>query len=96
MSHDYRPSGFLSPGFVILVVIAALIVVLVPVREPTQAARVWVPGVSAGANSPTQRGGREVRNHMQIDRSNVTRVGWRKCVMGFQQVGGRSAPKKSR
>jgi hypothetical protein len=53
MSHDYRPSGSLFPGFVILVAIAALVIALVAVKEPTKAARVWVPGVSAGAHTPS-------------------------------------------
>ncbi|QFY62963.1 hypothetical protein FZ934_21755 (plasmid) [Rhizobium grahamii] len=54
MSHDYKPSGSSFPGFALLVAIAALVVVLVSVRQPTQAARVWIPGASAGTNSPSQ------------------------------------------
>jgi hypothetical protein len=50
MSQDYHPPGSAFPGFVILVAIAALIVALVSVRQPTQAARVWVP-VSKGASN---------------------------------------------
>ncbi|TWA26092.1 hypothetical protein FB004_103198 [Sinorhizobium medicae] len=51
MSQDYRPPGSGFPGFVILVAIAALIVALVSVRQPTQAARVWVPASTGASNS---------------------------------------------
>ncbi len=51
MSQDYRPSGSAFPGFVILVAIAALIVTLVSVRKPPQAARVWVPVSKGDSNS---------------------------------------------
>jgi len=51
MSHDFRPPGSAFPGFVLLMAIAAMIVALVSVRQPTQAARVWVPAASAGATS---------------------------------------------
>ncbi|TWA47405.1 hypothetical protein FB008_12040 [Sinorhizobium medicae] len=51
MSQDYRPPGSGFPGFVILVAIAALIGALVSVRQPTQAARVWVPASTGASNS---------------------------------------------
>lgn len=51
MSQDHRPTGTAFPGFVILLAIAALIVALVSVRQPTQAARVWVPASRDAGNS---------------------------------------------
>ena len=51
MSRDYRPAGSTFPGFVILVVIAALVVALVSVRQPTRTARVWLPAASTGVSN---------------------------------------------
>lgn len=48
--NDKPPASF--PGLVILVAIAALIVAFLSVRQPMQITRVWIPGVSAGAETP--------------------------------------------
>lgn len=79
MSHDYKPSGSSFPGFALLVAIAALVVVLVSVRQPTQAARVWIPvprrvqvaRAKARSRNVQQPADRSIRHNTGLDGANA-------------------------